>query len=75
MLVLTRKAGEEIIIDGRIRVRVLQTGQGRIRLGIEAPPEVAVIRGELTDAPVAVPATVTNRTTHEAGVPLGAAML
>ncbi len=50
MLVLTRKPGEEVWIDGRICVRVIQGGNGRIRLGIEAPREVSVVRGELLDS-------------------------
>jgi carbon storage regulator len=47
MLVLTRKMNEEIVIDGRIRVRVLSVTGSRIRLGIEAPRSVAVQRSEL----------------------------
>ncbi len=37
MLVLTRKLGEEIIIDGNIRVKVVEIHRGRIRLGVIAP--------------------------------------
>jgi carbon storage regulator len=47
MLVLTRKPNEEIVINGNIRVRVLGVQGGRIRLGIDAPPEVPVRRSEL----------------------------
>lgn len=47
MLVLSRKPNEEIVIDGNIRVRVLGVFGGRIRLGIDAPPEIAVRRSEL----------------------------
>ena len=47
MLVLTRKADESIVIDGRITIKVLQLRGNRIRLGIEAPPEVVVRRAEL----------------------------
>ena len=47
MLVLTRKANEEIVINGNIRVRVLGVHRGRIRLGIEAPLEIPVRRSEL----------------------------
>jgi carbon storage regulator len=47
MLVLTRRVGEEIVIDGTIRVRVVMV-RGRItRLGITAPPTVPVARLEL----------------------------
>jgi carbon storage regulator len=49
MLVLSRKVGESILISESIRVTVVQsTSSGRIRLGIEAPPEVVVLREELT---------------------------
>jgi carbon storage regulator len=49
MLVLSRKVGESIFINESIRVTVLQSANGRIRLGIEAPPEVIVLREELTE--------------------------
>src|SRR5260370_37203667 len=49
MLVLSRKVGESILISETIRVTVVQSAKnGRIRLGIDAPPEVIVLREELT---------------------------
>ena len=50
MLVLSRKVGESIVISETIRVTVLHSAKnnGHIRLGIEAPPEVIVLREELT---------------------------
>ena len=48
MLVLSRKVGESILISESIRVTVVQSANGRIRLGIDAPPEVKVLREELT---------------------------
>jgi carbon storage regulator len=47
MLVLTRKIGERIVIDNRIVVEVLSVKGNRIRLGIEAPAGVDVLRSEL----------------------------
>jgi carbon storage regulator len=47
MLVLSRRVGEEIVIDGNIRVTVVEVQGNRIRLGITAPPEVAVHREEV----------------------------
>jgi carbon storage regulator len=47
MLVLTRKAGEEIIINGEIRVSVVLVRGNRVRLGIEAPANVRIQRREL----------------------------
>lgn len=42
MLLLTRKVGDAIVIDGRIVVKVLDIQGGRVQLGIEAPKEVKV---------------------------------
>jgi carbon storage regulator len=47
MLVLSRKANESIIINDVIRVTVISTRGDRVRLGIEAPREVSVDRGEV----------------------------
>ena len=47
MLVLTRKENERIIIDGRITVTVVRVQGDKIRLGIEAPQEVSIMREEL----------------------------
>lgn len=47
MLVLTRKLNEEIRIDGEITVTVIELDGNRVRLGIKAPPEVRILRGEL----------------------------
>jgi len=47
MLVLTRKLGERIVIGDDIVVTVVAIGPGRVRLGIEAPPTVPVLRDEL----------------------------
>ena len=58
MLVLTRKVGESIVIGDGIVVRVLEVG-GRVRLGIDAPPEVSITRPDAKratpDAAVRVP--------------------
>jgi sRNA-binding carbon storage regulator CsrA len=40
-----------VVLDERIVVRVLAAGRGVVRLGIEAPPEVGVRRGELAAQP------------------------
>jgi carbon storage regulator len=48
MLVLTRGQGQSVVLDERITVTVLASRGGTVRLGIEAPPEVGVRRGELT---------------------------
>jgi carbon storage regulator len=48
MLVLTRKYQEKIRIGDNITITVLRTKGKAVRLGIEAPANVPVIRGELT---------------------------
>jgi len=47
MLVLTRQEGEKICIGDRIIVEVTHNGSDRVRLGINAPPDKVVLRGEL----------------------------
>ncbi|TWT75905.1 Carbon storage regulator [Posidoniimonas polymericola] len=47
MLVLTRKANEKIRIGDNITITILRTKGKTVRVGIEAPNEVAVLRGEL----------------------------
>lgn len=59
MLVLTRKAGETIRIGSEIVVKVIQTGKGSVKLGIEAPPSVRVLRGELQEFATRQPAAST----------------
>lgn len=47
MLVLSRKTGEEIVIDGNIRVSVVAIKGGSVRIGITAPDKVPVDRSEI----------------------------
>ena len=47
MLVLSRKLGEKIVIGDDIVVTVVKIDRNQIRLGIEAPHEVAVYREEI----------------------------
>ena len=47
MLILGRRAGDSIVIGGDIRVVVLASDRGGVRLGIEAPPHVTILRGEI----------------------------
>ena len=55
MLVLSRKVGERILIGDRIAVTVVRITGGGVRLGIEAPSEMAVIREELQEEPRPAP--------------------
>lgn len=47
MLVLTRKTGETITIDGNITIQIVQVRGRQVRVGIDAPKNKKVQRGEL----------------------------
>ena len=47
MLVLTRKAGESIVIGNEVVITVLEVRGGQIRLGVDAPRNLAVHRAEI----------------------------
>lgn len=50
MLVLGRKPGEYVLIDNNIMVKVVKSEEGHLRLAIEAPKHVSIVRGELFEA-------------------------
>lgn len=47
MLVLSRKVGERILIGDNVAVTVVRVAQGVVRIGIEAPENLAVVREEV----------------------------
>ena len=47
MLVLARRKGEEVQIGDAIRIVVVSVKGSQVRLGFDAPPEVAIRRGEI----------------------------
>jgi carbon storage regulator CsrA len=49
MLILSRKAGEAVVIDGGLRVSVLGTDGRTVRLGIDAPADTRILRAEIVD--------------------------
>jgi carbon storage regulator len=49
MLVLSRKVGERILIGENIAITVVRIGQGGVRIGIDAPNDLVVVREELAD--------------------------
>ena len=74
MLVLSRKIGETIVIGDTVRVTVVDIGQGRVKIGIQAPDAVSVDREEVhsrkaiekelaafDESDAALPITVHNR--------------
>jgi carbon storage regulator len=54
MLILTRKLGENIRIGDRIKIIILDVKGGQVKLGIDAPPNVAVHREEIYEMRIAV---------------------
>ncbi len=63
MLVLSRKVGEKILIGNQISVTVVRVGQGAVRIGVEAPDDLAIVREEIKGS-----ARVESADTNEANV-------
>ena len=53
MLVLGRKPGEYVVIDNKIFVKVEKTEDGHLRLAIDAPKEIPIVRGEVYEKQIA----------------------
>lgn len=51
MLVLSRQVGERILIGDNIAVTVVRIAQGVVRIGVEAPSNVAIVREEISGKP------------------------
>jgi carbon storage regulator len=49
MLILMPQEGQVIILGNTITIRVLHIENGRVKLGIDAPPDVVIVREELLD--------------------------
>ena len=49
MLVLTRRVGEEIIIGANVRIVVVESTKGTVRLGVTAPRQIQVDRKEIAE--------------------------
>ena len=62
MLILTRKRSETIQIGDDILIKVIKTGRNTVKLGIEAPSEVRVLRGELSAEGDVLEATAHEKT-------------
>ena len=69
MLVLSRKVGEQIVIGDNITVVVNKVAGNRISLGISAPPNVRIVRGELHEAVSAFGVQDDSESSPLAGVP------
>lgn len=55
MLVLSRKLGEKIVINGNIVVTVVKIDRNQVRIGVDAPKDVPVYREEIAPAPIPKP--------------------
>ena len=53
MLVLSRKQFEGIQIGADIRIKIVKVDRNQVRIGIEAPPDVMIVRDELVNDPEA----------------------
>ena len=47
MLVVTRKPGESILVSDNIEISVLEISKDKVKIGINAPKEVKIVRSEL----------------------------
>ena len=54
MLVLNRKVGQTVMIGEDIHITIVRIQGGRVTLGIEAPQDQRIIRGELADLPIVI---------------------
>lgn len=48
MLVLSRKALQSVIVGQDVKITVIRVEGNQVRIGIEAPNDVRILRGELT---------------------------
>ncbi len=49
MLILGRKEGEEILLGSEITVKIVEVSKGVVKVGIEAPKSLVILRGELKE--------------------------
>jgi carbon storage regulator len=49
MLILSRKVSETVVIDGRIRVKIVRLEGDVVKIGVEAPADVSIHREEIYD--------------------------
>lgn len=50
MLILSRKEDESIVIGDNITIKIVSIEKGLVKIGIDAPSEVTILRSELLDA-------------------------
>lgn len=47
MLVMSRKAGQQIIVGGQVTITIVKVQGNRVSVGIDAPKEIAIQRSEI----------------------------
>jgi carbon storage regulator len=50
MLILSRKSNESIVIGDNITIKVISVEKGMVKLGIDAPNDISILRSELIEA-------------------------
>lgn len=50
MLILTRKIGEGIVLNDDVKIHVMEISKGLVKLGIDAPKNMLILREELANA-------------------------
>lgn len=65
MLVLSRKKNESIVIDDNVVVTIIEVRGDKVRLGIQAPRDVAVHRQEVLDAILAEKLKISDPASEE----------
>jgi len=50
MLILTRKIGEGIVLNENVTIRIVDISKGVVKIGIDAPKEMLILREELEQA-------------------------
>jgi len=69
MLVLRRKVGESIVLAGVINISVLAVEGERVKIGINAPPDITIVREELLRTAAETSNQVTTSGTTPSTVP------
>ncbi|MGB9679519.1 MAG: carbon storage regulator CsrA [Thermoanaerobacteraceae bacterium] len=49
MLILTRKIGQSVIIGGNIEINILEIEEDKVKIGVNAPKEISILRKELVE--------------------------
>jgi carbon storage regulator len=67
MLVLSRKVNERIQIGDDITITIVRLSPGSVRIGIEAPPSMAILRDDISEGPVSNSGQTDDHNQHKPG--------